>query len=290
MSDLPPGERPPRPHFTACRVLKAVSSKLLSDLEKLTWLEIYGYHNGPDGCFAGIGPLAARLGRGDDREQPGETPQDRGKRLAAEREGVEGARRRLEQLGLLHQVRVARRRTSSWYPILPAECVPAEKDPADSVVIALARRLEDLIRLAPPRRETRKAEATGMRRHTGGAPVAVAALVSASIPVAVPGERATGMLGLETGMPGCTPTGMSEHTPEVAQVCQDNHTGMSEHTPEVREVGNNLQPRLEAEAGGSREPTARLEPAPPSWRTVLEGLGLGPTEGAAPAAPQAGGP
>src|SRR5437660_6058043 len=52
--------RPPKLPWCATHVVKACHE--LTPAEKLTWCEHMMLDNGLDGCYAGAGPLAARLG------------------------------------------------------------------------------------------------------------------------------------------------------------------------------------------------------------------------------------
>lgn len=117
--------RPPKPPFAASRVLKALPPKVLSQGRKLLWLEIYGLDRGAGGCFMGATPLARRLGVSTDQ--------------------VEQDRRELLRLGLLRTVLRPGKRTSCWYPCVPATCIPMTETPEDQEVFQCAERLAHLL-------------------------------------------------------------------------------------------------------------------------------------------------
>lgn len=105
--------RPDHLQYSAFRVVKA--SRELSSGAKLVWGEIHGLDKGPEGCYMGAGRLADRLGMG--------------------RDNVEEHRRDLESLGLLTSRSHPGRRTKSWYPTLPPDCIPPPTlQPKDLVI------------------------------------------------------------------------------------------------------------------------------------------------------------
>ncbi len=238
-----PGERFLRQHWGAAKGVKACPA--LSDWLKVLWVELYGLHTSLDGAYMGAGPLAARLGRS--------------------REAVEEGRRTLKALGLLHDVRSAekRRRTSSWYALVPAEFLPATKEEPDSVSIALATQLAAYVES-----RRRKPESNGVRAH--------------AIPEAARGRMAcegTPMNGVpvpsaadSNGVPGTTPA-----TPNgVPRPTSPGSNGVRGHAPEFKalEVGNNLKAQELASAtepsrelGGSGEPGEQGERH--DWRATM---------------------
>lgn len=100
---------PPCP-FSATHVIKA--SLVLGDELKLLWLEHLAL-NGPDGCYIGAGPMARRLGKS--------------------RRAVERGRRELVRLGLLLARPCLRGQTGTYYPTLPASCLPTARPGTDEV-------------------------------------------------------------------------------------------------------------------------------------------------------------
>lgn len=115
-------ERPPRLPFSATRVLRA--SRALSSGAKLVWLELFALDTTPAGAFVSASALARRLGMSADR--------------------VEQARRELLAQGLLVMLRTARR-TGSWFPTMPSDCVPAVVRPSDAEVGVLGGLLDRTI-------------------------------------------------------------------------------------------------------------------------------------------------
>ena len=111
-------ERNCRPHpklpFAATRVLKA--SGRLGATEKLVWLEMYALDNTDLGCYAKAVVLGDRLGK---------------------REGtIENVRLKLTRYGLLKSIR--RTGITSWYPTMPADCIPNTARPTPDDIQRLA--------------------------------------------------------------------------------------------------------------------------------------------------------
>jgi len=116
-----------RPPHVAIRsgapIVKA--SRALGSGQKLVWLELLELDQGGlAGAWLGADGLAARVGLG--------------------REAVEQHRRELSALGLLESHQEPGRRTASWYPTLPPECVAAggARRPDVDEVATLARALD----------------------------------------------------------------------------------------------------------------------------------------------------
>lgn len=100
------------------------ASLLLNAAIKLCWLE-HVVLDGPDGAYIGAGPLGQRLGES--------------------RESIERHRRELMRLGLLVAGHRGPGKTGTYFPTLPAECVPPKR-PTPAEVARLAERLDAHIR------------------------------------------------------------------------------------------------------------------------------------------------
>ena len=115
--------RPPKlPFPESGRVVKATS--LLSEALKLVWLEHVALDRG-EGAYIGAGHLGQRLGRS--------------------RDSVERDRRELIRVGLLHAGVRVNGRTGTYYPVMPADCIPHPRAPVGEVH-RLAERLDGHIR------------------------------------------------------------------------------------------------------------------------------------------------
>jgi len=112
--------RPPKLPWCATHVVKACHE--LTPAEKLTWCEHMMLDNGLDGCYAGAGPLAARLG--------------------CSRHTVEIHRRRFVAADLLTRGRAPAGYTDHWFPTLPPQCVPPSTRLSADLVARLADRLD----------------------------------------------------------------------------------------------------------------------------------------------------
>jgi hypothetical protein len=100
---------------------------MLSDALKLVWLEHYALDRvHGDGAYMGAGPM--------------------GQRLAKSRDAIDSARRELLRLRLLVAGDRARGKTGTYFPALPATCVPASERPAVETVTAATERLDQHIR------------------------------------------------------------------------------------------------------------------------------------------------
>jgi hypothetical protein len=91
------------PPWVWCRIVRA--STLLTPMQKLVWDEERGLSNGR-GATIGAGPLGLRLG--------------------TSRETIERARRDLVVFGMLKKLDLGRGRPAAWFPVLPADCHPAQ--------------------------------------------------------------------------------------------------------------------------------------------------------------------
>ena len=120
----PPSQgRPTKPPYPASgRVVKACH--MLGDELKILWLE-HVVLDRTEGAYISAEHMAQRLGKSKD--------------------SIERGRRELLRVGLLQKGQRARGQTGTWYPVLPAACIPsARPTPAD--ISGLANRLDDHIR------------------------------------------------------------------------------------------------------------------------------------------------
>ena len=102
------------------------AAECLNAGQKLVWLELLELdQGGEEGAWLGAGGLAERLG-------------------FAARESIEQHRRDLCDLGLLASRQASGRRTASWYPTLPPECIPAggRSRPEVDAIMRCARALD----------------------------------------------------------------------------------------------------------------------------------------------------
>ncbi|MCH9015619.1 MAG: helix-turn-helix domain-containing protein [Gemmatimonadetes bacterium] len=104
------------------RVVKA--SRVLADIDKLVWIEIYHLDQGPEGCYILPDTLARRIGRS--------------------RDTMERSRRRLKDAGLLYSV-PRPGYCDRWHVALPAKCVAVSSRPTDEDVEVAANQLDELI-------------------------------------------------------------------------------------------------------------------------------------------------
>src|SRR6266516_2652924 len=112
--------RPPQLPWSATHVVKACQE--MTPAEKLSWVEHMVLDNGLDGCFAGAGQLAARLG--------------------CARHTVEIHRRRFIAADLLERRSQGPGFTDHWFPTLPPQCVPPSTRLSADFVARLADRLD----------------------------------------------------------------------------------------------------------------------------------------------------
>lgn len=228
--------------FGAARVLKAVAHPALSWLVKAVWLELYALHNGPEGAYIGATPLARRLG--------------------ISREGVEKARRQLKALGLLWDLKVEGRRTSSWFPTLPASCLPTTHRPTDPEVLDCAGRLRQLLDQTLPAPSGTPVENQSVYP---GTPVDEVAASPQPAPSSTPvgplrQESSTGVLPGASADPTGVPDATALRRTGARQDAGSPPTGVLPGAPEEglqpQIVRENLQP---PEVGGSVEPPETLE-------------------------------
>jgi len=117
-------DRPPL-RFASVRVVNHVLNAWLDATLKLQWREHVALA-GEDGCYAGAGVLARRLG--------------------LSRDAVERGRRNLAELGLLRIVPGGPGRASTYFPTLPPGCEPSIDRPSPEEIARLAERLQVHIR------------------------------------------------------------------------------------------------------------------------------------------------
>lgn len=113
-----------KPPWWAAAIVRATSSKILGDLEKLVACEILGLMNDEMGCFLGGTLLAQRLGSSLVR--------------------IERSRVELQGSGILRKQEHKGRRTASWFLELPEQLLPGAKPSAEEIS-ALGIRLGDWI-------------------------------------------------------------------------------------------------------------------------------------------------
>jgi len=94
----------------------------MTPAEKLSWVEHMALDNGLDGCYAGAGQLAARLG--------------------CARHTIEIHRRRFIAADLLERRSQGPGFTDHWFPTLPPQCVPPSTRLSADMVARLADRLD----------------------------------------------------------------------------------------------------------------------------------------------------
>ncbi len=112
--------RPPKLPWCATHVVKACQE--LTPAEKLSWVEHRALDHETDGCYAGAGQLAARLG--------------------CSRHTVEIHRRRFIAADLLERRSAGPGLTDHWYPTLPPQCTPPSTPLSAAMVARLADRLD----------------------------------------------------------------------------------------------------------------------------------------------------
>ena len=112
--------RPPKLPWCATHVVKACQE--LTPAEKLSWVEHRALDHETDGCYAGAGQLAARLG--------------------CSRHTVEIHRRRFIAADLLERRSAGPGLTDHWYPTLPPQCIPPSTRLSADMVARLADRLD----------------------------------------------------------------------------------------------------------------------------------------------------
>lgn len=113
--------RPDRVPWSATHVVKA--SPYLPWGAKAVWLELQALDNGPEGAWISAKALGARLGLNEHT--------------------VKKHRTKLMDYGLLEmEIGLPRRRTSSWFPALPADCIPRNKKLTPESLEALAGLLD----------------------------------------------------------------------------------------------------------------------------------------------------
>jgi len=118
--------RPAKIRFASARVVNAVANAFLEATLKLQWREHFALGGGEQGCYAGAGVLAQRLG--------------------LSRDAIERGRRTLAELGLLRIEANGPGKSSSYFVTLPPDCEPATDRPSANQVAELAARLEAHIR------------------------------------------------------------------------------------------------------------------------------------------------
>jgi hypothetical protein len=160
---------PPKPGYTAFRVLKAVSG--LTAGQKLVWEEMRAMWNGPEGCFLSADHLAERVGQSKDN--------------------LERIRRELSGYGLLVSRRLDSRRTG-WFVSIPADAIPRSSRPSPDEIRDCAAVVEEQVaqskrgvaQYAPRRmngqahRGVARADTDAHRGVAGDAPIEVGRLES----------------------------------------------------------------------------------------------------------------
>jgi hypothetical protein len=111
--------------WAGTRVVKAATELTLG--QKFVYLELCGLC-GENGAYMS----AENLGR----------------RIAMTRDYIEQVRRELTGAALLRSERRPGQRGATWWPVLPAECLPTSRRPSDEEVVTLAARLDAHIRRA----------------------------------------------------------------------------------------------------------------------------------------------
>ncbi len=234
--------RPPKLPWCATHVVKACQE--MTPAEKLSWVEHMVLDNGLDGCFAGAGQLAARLG--------------------CTRHTVEIHRRRFIAADLLERRSQGPGFTDHWFPTLPPQCVP----PSTRLSADLVARLADRLDL-----HLRRLKGTANRPATPADHEGDPSTMAPSTPAQPEGELGTTICqsGTWPRRPNTRESPTEWHTTTPANVLTAGEAG---EAGEAEEDGTKDSIRAEEKKPAARAqkndaPPDDAEPGPlPAWRTA----------------------